>query len=385
LNQTFTDFEFLIIDDGSTDNSVQIIQSYQDHRIRLECNETNQKLIYTLNKGIDLAQGEYIARMDCDDISLPERLAKQVYFLDTNPDVGLCGTTLSVMNSAVAFDHPSHSEEIKCRLLFNCCINHPTVMMRKDILINNYCYYNYNALHAEDYDLWIKLANITKLANLNEVLLFYRMHPEQITSKYAVEHLTTVYKIIKEQLQSFGIDPTEEQLYIHMSLCSRRYQATKSYVLKVRNWLNTLKEKNMEVQYYPEPYFGSILDEYSADVSNYYETSMSVQKGIKKNKKSKRRLPETKKIRKKKKLRKKMSNKEMSKKKIRLFPLKGKRRGNRLMKKNKNKPPFVKSVAHIRGYSAKRRIKNEDFVDLFFSNTERDHRWRRDFDLYTLT
>lgn len=327
LNQTFTDFEFLIIDDGSTDNSVQIIQSYPDNRIRLECNETNQKLIFTLNKGIDLAQGEYIARMDCDDISLPERLAKQVDFLDTNPDVGLCGTTLSVMNSGVAFDHPSHPEEIKCRLLFNCCINHPTVMMRKDILINNNCYYNADALHAEDYDLWIKLANITKLANLNEVLLFYRMHPEQITSKYAVEHLTTVYKIIKEQLRGFGIDPTDEQLYIHMSLCSQKYQATKGYLLKVRHWLSILKEKNMEVKYYPEPYFEAILDEYLAHVSKHYEASMAVQKGIK-NKKSKKRLSKKKKI-----LKKKKVNKKMYKKKIRLIPQKRKRRGNRLKKK----------------------------------------------------
>lgn len=338
LNQTFTDFEFLIIDDGSTDNSVQIIQSYQDYRIRLECNETNQRLIFTLNKGIDLAQGEYIARMDCDDISLPERLAKQVDFLDTHLDVSLCGTTLSVMNSGVAFDHPSHPDEIKCRLLFNCCINHPTVMMRKDILISNNCYYNADALHAEDYDLWIKLANITKLANINEVLLFYRMHPEQVTSKYSVEHLTTVYKIIKEHLRSFGIDPTDEQLYIHMSLCFQKYQATASYLLKVRNWLDKLKEKNREVNYFPEPYFEAILDGYLADAAKHYETSVLAQKAIK-NKKLKKRLSTKKKILKNKKVTNKISKKKISNKKISLIPLKrkrrgtGKRRGSRLKKK----------------------------------------------------
>jgi glycosyltransferase involved in cell wall biosynthesis len=84
LNQTFTDFEFLIVDDGSTDNSVEIINSYQNSRINLVKNDKNEGLVYTLNRGLSLAKGEYIARMDCDDISLPERLKKQIDFLDSN-------------------------------------------------------------------------------------------------------------------------------------------------------------------------------------------------------------------------------------------------------------------------------------------------------------
>jgi len=92
LNQTFTDFEFIIVDDGSTDHSREILNSYTDSRVRLICNESNIGLTDSLNRGLEAASGNYIARMDQDDISLPERLAKQVAFMDSHPEVGVCGT-----------------------------------------------------------------------------------------------------------------------------------------------------------------------------------------------------------------------------------------------------------------------------------------------------
>ena len=98
LNQTFKDFEFLIINDGSTDLSVEIIESYADKRISLAHNGQNLGLITTLNRGFDLACGEYIARMDCDDISLPDRLEKQVVFMDNHPEIGICGSWVSAIS-----------------------------------------------------------------------------------------------------------------------------------------------------------------------------------------------------------------------------------------------------------------------------------------------
>ncbi|HFH8171719.1 TPA: glycosyltransferase family 2 protein, partial [Streptococcus agalactiae] len=97
LNQTFTDFELLIINDGSTDSSMEILNSYSDSRIRIVTNEVNLRLIKTLNKGIDLATGEYIARMDCDDIADPKRLEIQLQYMEKHPDVAVCGTGVKVI------------------------------------------------------------------------------------------------------------------------------------------------------------------------------------------------------------------------------------------------------------------------------------------------
>jgi glycosyltransferase involved in cell wall biosynthesis len=123
FNQTFTDFEFLIVDDGSTDNSVEIINSYQNSRINLVKNDKNEGLVYTLNRGLSLAKGEYIARMDCDDISLPERLKKQIDFLDSNSEIAVVGTWIKVINEKeepqTTWQYPLKPLEIQWNLYFS--------------------------------------------------------------------------------------------------------------------------------------------------------------------------------------------------------------------------------------------------------------------------
>jgi len=182
LNQTFRDYEFLIIDDGSTDESNSIIKSYKDERIRLIENGQNIKLIATLNKGIDLARGKYIARMDADDISLPERLQRLVDFMEANSDTGLCGSFLNVMgsnNDRVVKFRTTH-EEITFRLFFTNCLAHPTIMLRKSVLTDNNLHYP-GSLHAEDYSMWVKMSRLTRLAVIPEVLLTYRVHDSNIS------------------------------------------------------------------------------------------------------------------------------------------------------------------------------------------------------------
>jgi glycosyltransferase involved in cell wall biosynthesis len=190
LQQTYEDFEFLIIDDGSMDQSVRIINSYDDPRIRLIKNEHNLGLVSTLNKGIDLAKGEFIARMDCDDISLPERFEKQMALMSQHPEVGVCGGWIEYfMGRVLVLKLPVSDEEIKRRLPSDNPIAHPTVMMRTKVIKNLQVYYNPGYSHVEDYELWIRLAVVTCFANIPEVLLKYRIHPEQVGHEHAEEQV----------------------------------------------------------------------------------------------------------------------------------------------------------------------------------------------------
>jgi glycosyltransferase involved in cell wall biosynthesis len=190
LQQTYEDFEFLIIDDGSMDQSVRIINSYDDPRIRLIKNERNLGLVSTLNKGIDLAKGEFIARMDCDDISLPERFEKQMALMSQHPEVGVCGGWIEYfMGRVLVLKLPISDAEIKRTLPSDNPIAHPTVMMRTKVIKNLQVYYNPGYSHVEDYELWIRLAVVTCFANIPEVLLKYRIHPEQVGHEHAEEQV----------------------------------------------------------------------------------------------------------------------------------------------------------------------------------------------------
>jgi glycosyltransferase involved in cell wall biosynthesis len=182
LNQTFTDFEFLIIDDASSDETVTILKSYYDPRIKLIEKPLNTGYTNSLNQGLKLAKGEYIARMDGDDISLPERFAKQVAFLNENPEIIMCGTSYSIIGENEVFLLPENHQEIKINLLKGNCIVHPSVMLRNNIIVANNIIYDQQMEPAEDYDLWVRLLLIGELHNLQECLLSYRVHDSQVST-----------------------------------------------------------------------------------------------------------------------------------------------------------------------------------------------------------
>ncbi|WJS95137.1 glycosyltransferase [Flavobacterium johnsoniae] len=183
LNQTFSDFELLIIDDASSDSTVSIIKNYNDSRLRLIEKDKNSGITNSLNYGLSIARGEYIARMDGDDISFPERFEKQVAFLDANPEIILCGTNYKVIGKNENIILPECNESIKIRLLRDNCIAHPSVMMRRQKLIESSVLYDPIKESAEDYDLWVRLLAFGKLYNLQDFLLQYRVHEMQISKK----------------------------------------------------------------------------------------------------------------------------------------------------------------------------------------------------------
>lgn len=184
IAQTYINFEFLIIDDGSDDQSVNIIKNYRDFRIRLKQNETNRGLVESLNKGIDLAKGEYIARMDCDDICFPERLAKQLTFMEQHLEVGVCGTWIEFTDTGQVLQHPVEHELIVSGLTQHNQLAHPSVMIRTAVLRQHHLYYDPYYTYAQDYELWVRMSKITRLANIPEVLVKYRIHPGQVSRKF---------------------------------------------------------------------------------------------------------------------------------------------------------------------------------------------------------
>ena len=182
LSQTFEDFEFLILDDCPEDDREEIIKSYQDERIKYYKNEKNLGITPSRNKLIDMAKGEYLAVFDHDDISLPERLEKEVSYLDEHPECGVVGCKTQRMSNGKQSKNPTNDHEIKLALMSGCAITHPASMIRKSVLINNNVRYEERFSPAEDYALWCRLIGKTKFYNIHDILVSYRKHPNQTSS-----------------------------------------------------------------------------------------------------------------------------------------------------------------------------------------------------------
>lgn len=209
LNQTFKDFELIIIDDGSQDSTVSILESFRqkDSRIKVISRE-NKGLIATLNEGFSIAKGQYIARHDDDDISHSTRFEKQVRFLDNNLDYALCGTFYNVVdeNSNFIRKHllPSTNDNIQ-KHLFDSCFGHGTIMLRRS-MIENMEWYKPDALYVEDYDFFIRISNRFKVHNIPEYLYDWCFRGESVSfENYKAQRTNKIaIKISHEQTISFS-------------------------------------------------------------------------------------------------------------------------------------------------------------------------------------
>jgi hypothetical protein len=233
LAQTFRDFEFLIINDGSTDRSREVICSYRDARIRLVDNGRNLGLTPSLNRGLEIAAGEFIARQDADDISAPERLAKQVAFLEAQPDTVLLGTGYTKI---AAEGHALHEQSLPCdctalrwALLFHCPFVHSAAMLRKSPVLREIGFYDETFRYAQDYDYWSRIARRLAVANLAEPLVKYRVSDFSMSTTYGPicddEHFQIVSANMREVLGASEFD--------RAPISAAQHRAMRSLVFRV--------------------------------------------------------------------------------------------------------------------------------------------------------
>jgi len=222
LSQSFRDFEFIIVNDGSTDGSARIIADYRDPRIIVLDNGKNRGLIDSLNAGLERARGKYIARMDADDIALKERFQKQFDYMETHPEMGICGTAIRPFREnekgGRKMTFPTDDERIRAFAFFQSPFCHPSVIMRKEVLDRHHLKYPQAFKHAEDYGLWIELLKYTRGANLDTVLLLYRRHEQSVTvslNKDAEETNRLVGKVqdVYWSQYNIGIEPDSKEVF----------------------------------------------------------------------------------------------------------------------------------------------------------------------------
>lgn len=214
LKQTFINFEFLIVLDSPNDNSENIVMEYKekDSRIFVIKNECNIGLTKSLNKALSLAKGKYIARMDADDYAVPDRLSIQYDYMERHPEVGVTGGHVYTGNKDIrSMTAWNHNDQItKINMLFhNAGVPHPTAMYRKEFC-GEKVFYNECILKSQDFELWSRLIEKSKIVVLNRILLLYRIHPGQISAIPAGQyHFSRI--IIAEQLKNkLGIDTTDD-------------------------------------------------------------------------------------------------------------------------------------------------------------------------------
>lgn len=257
IKQSFIDFELLVIDDGSSDDTVLEIQSFKDSRIRLVKNDGNMGVAWTLNAGLDLARGEYVARMDADDICYPHRLAKQLQFMEKNPAVGVAGTWVRYFGDQppVIDRTPLGTDVVKAFLFFDNALYHPSVILRKKLFDRFGLRYDSMYSRSEDYELWIRAAEYFPLDNLPEPLLRFRCHRGSVTSTASDMMKKQSCELLRRGMHKLEMNISDVDLLFHYSVAKGQRMESLEMLRKAEQWLERLIEQNAQVCAYRQDAF----------------------------------------------------------------------------------------------------------------------------------
>ncbi len=240
--QTWRRLEILVLDDGSSDDSWRLIEeaAERDRRIIPIRNGKNRGLIWTLNRGLEMATGDFIARMDADDISLPERFERQIAYMERER-LDFCGTWIELLGPSRKrlIRYPTNDFLFRVGLLFQTPFSHPTLMMKRHVLDGGVRYREV-ARHAEEYDLALRLARNFRMGNLPEVQLKYRVHSSQVSKVYRKEQLETAAAIRRKALDLFDIVADDRERELHGLVRYPLPVESLERLRDFRNWLERL-------------------------------------------------------------------------------------------------------------------------------------------------
>jgi glycosyltransferase involved in cell wall biosynthesis len=262
LSQEFHNFELIVVDDGSTDNTYSIVESFRDERLKIHRNEVNKGIVFSRNKGIALSSGRYIGMLDADDVAMPGKFRKQLEFLESNPEFGMVGSWALLIDSTgketgELWKLSGEPEKIPAIMLFKNYFVQSSVVFRRSCLPS----YNYKEGYeiVEDYKLWIDIMKHSKAWNLPEYLVKYRVHGTNITHQKAMlvrENLIAVYR---ELLGQFGIDPTDEEIELHHMIREGRTISDPLTFRAASGWLSKLQDLNASRKIFGRKEFAEVL------------------------------------------------------------------------------------------------------------------------------
>lgn len=243
--QTFSGFELIAVDDASTDNSLEILNAFKDPRLRVIQSANNQGPGLAMQQAMDQAQGEYIIRVDADDVLLLDRFQKQIAFMDAHPDIGISGTNIQVLGEEEVIRRPMHPDACEVQLLFGVAVMQPTSIYRRSEILEHGLRFDDNwPYYGEDWMFQARAARFLKFANLNEVTVLYRRGSQGVS--FGRERSLDLPECINFAFQEFGWSPlSEAEMKSHLWSINVFNEPPTGYSVKqFRAWLNTLESIN---------------------------------------------------------------------------------------------------------------------------------------------
>src|SRR5690606_4754617 len=258
LNQSFEDFEWLIVNDGSTDQTVAAVRSFDDPRIRLIHNESNQGLVFTRNRVLEEARGEFVAVLDSDDIAVPERLEVQYDFMQRHPDVALCSGHAALIDekgTATGQRFIVPTDEVNMEVFFGNPFINPAAMFRTAVLRELGGYRDYAP--AEDFDFFLRVSEKYPVSNLDQLLVYYRVHGQNTSAIKPAKIRKIETEILKDMYIRWGMPLDDRLLDMQYLLYAKNYEAMN--FTEVILAMNTLRQANSESGRFPTKEFDALL------------------------------------------------------------------------------------------------------------------------------